>query len=440
MAQSSESTIRLRLYRALQSGLVEKLVASTVFTSQRVRDAKLCNILTEKFGAKTQGVFRAWFHGASVGELETLTPSIFEWVEKGHEVILTVLSESAANAVKKLGRELEKKAPGKVLFSGYSPWEGSWLPALARIKPDCFVTAKYEAWPELWASLGAKGTPLLVVGARPRRSLHVAKRLCGWLGASLPPIHLLAANSHDLKDLKRDFQSPAFRTHWVGEPRWDRVAQRAQALNPRIQQWADRFANLPRPWGLLGSVWPEDLEIWRGRYRQGAGTLWIVPHKTHDEVLASVENHLEKSGMKFLRISKSATAQPAIWDCLLVDELGCLLDLYSIADWAYIGGGFGEGIHSTIEPALFGIPVACGPYRAESFPEVAELRDQEQLTLVEEGEQLESWLSHQWDRLKDSRRVTREKKLWTARNQDRLGAGRRVVDLMLEVIGKVIQE
>jgi len=72
--------------------------------------------------------------------------------------------------------------------------------------------------------------------------------------------------------------------------------------------------------------------------------------------------------------------------CILVDEMGFLSELYSAADWAYVGGGFGKGIHNTIEPAIYGIPIFCGPAKNHRFPEIEYLRELGQLVVLKSSE------------------------------------------------------
>ena len=315
-----------------------------------------------------------WFHASSVGELEMLIPLIESWgaltTESGERVgvIVTIFSESAEGALKKFAWSFAQKGV-RLLFGGFAPWEGEWNDALSRVRPDFFVTARYEAWPELWMSLSDLEIPLLIAGARARSSLKWAKRVCGWVGIATPKIQFCTVGPEDVAELEAQF--PGSRVSITGDPRWERVRERAQRGNVRAKEITEKARALSRPWGVLGSFWADDLKIWDGviRGRAWNGTLWVVPHKTDEARIAELESVLKAANLKYQKTSKATDF--AGLDCVLVDEMGFLAELYSSADWAYVGGGFGQGVHSTIEPAIQGLPVACGPNRAEKFPEIA---------------------------------------------------------------------
>jgi 3-deoxy-D-manno-octulosonic-acid transferase len=313
------------------------------------------------------------------------------------------------------------EGPGAVLYAGYSPWEGHWGRALKEARADVFVTAKYEAWPELWASLSELDVPLLIVGAKARRSLKLAGALCKILGGAVPKLTLLTAREEDSAELASLFAGyRGVAVHCTGEPRWDRVQARARTGSPRARELIERFARLPRPWGVLAQVWSEDMEVWRGQLGPRNGTLWVVPHRVDAEHVAKVEAYLFQAGLK-TRKSSSAGADPEDLDAVLVDEMGVLLELYSAADWVYVGGGFGVSMHSTIEPALYGIPIACGPHGETKFPEIAELRQSGQLAVVRDHEELSAWLEGLRALSPDARQS------WKKQATGRLGATDRVL-------------
>jgi 3-deoxy-D-manno-octulosonic-acid transferase len=254
------------------------------------------------------------------------------------------------------------------------------------------VTAKYEAWPDLWMSLAEREIPLAIVGARARRSLRLGKWLCTAMGARLPEMRLLAAGPEDAAGLAALF--PEARVSVTGEPRWDRVLERSSKGNPRARELVARLRSLPRPWGVLGSAWIEDLDAFRGCLGAIPGTLWTVPHKIDDAHVVPLVQRLSAAGWAPFLTSRENEPAGGGRAAPVVDEVGFLSELYSSADWAYVGGGFGAiSVHSTIEPAITGIPIACGARGTWKFPETAELASSGQLTIVRSAQELEAWVA-----------------------------------------------
>ena len=415
------STKRLRAYRKFQIGLIEKRVLKWFATPERLKDAAESGLASAKIPERTKKR-RLWFHAASVGELESLWSVISEFAESDSEIILSVFSESANVHVQRLARSLSHKK-AKVLYAGYSPWEGNWQQALEKTSPDGFVTSKYEAWPELWASLGMAGIPLFIVGAKERSSLRIAKKICLALGAPLPRMHLLTQTEKSCAELVKLF--PSAEVQCESDPRWDRVAQRASQMNERVGDLKRTFAQLPRPWGVFGSAWSTDILFWKTAGAPPAsGTLWIVPHKVDSKSLVEIEVLLKDWGLTPVRSSHGTRISGQ--SCVVVDEMGFLSELYSLADWAFVGGGFGAGVHSTIEPAIQGIPVACGPNGASKFDEIEELGRTGQLKLVNSSQELLTWVGQ----AVEENLASREK--WREQARARLGVAARVLKFILD--------
>jgi 3-deoxy-D-manno-octulosonic-acid transferase len=435
MKKTKTPPLRLWAYRKFQSWVVEACVLPRVMSERRISEEKIRGILSQRVPPRVSGVERAWFHAASVGELESLTPVILEWAARGQECVVTVLSESAQGSIERLRKSLAS-LPGRALYLGYSPWEGRWEQALRAVNPSIFLTAKYEAWPELWSALAARKISLLIVSAKARRSLRIAGGLCRALGGKIPQIRLLTVRKADEQELKKALPGPEARVIRTGEPRWDRVAARSGEGNPRARALIDQFASHSRPWGVLGQVWPEDMELWRGRYAKGAGTLWVAPHRVDAPSVAAVEVFLIQAGLRVGRTSDQAKLQSLLEsrliDCVLIDEVGFLLELYSAADWAYVGGGFGISMHSTIEPALFGIPVSCGPHGADKFPEIAELRETGQLGVIRHADELDLWLNS----AVAASRNPAQRSEWAEQAKSRLGATQRILQVMADELAE----
>jgi 3-deoxy-D-manno-octulosonic-acid transferase len=383
-------SLRSWIYRGLNAGFVEKCVLPVVLSEVHLQELKHRRDDLMKLAPPASGVRRIWFHASSFGELESLWSVVELASRRGYELVLTVFSGSARGQLERLRGEVERASGGGVIYAGYSPWEGRWGAALRAVRPSVFVTAKYEAWPELWMSLQEHGVPLVVVGARARSSLVIAKRVCRLLGGALPRMTLLTARYMDVAALEKLL--PAARVETAGEPRWDRVFARTKAGSQRARELVESMAHLPRPWGVLGSAWLEDLKEWGDALARAPGTLWLVPHRVERESVELMRAFVEERGLSAKLTSRRDVGVGATPKCVFVDEMGFLSELYAAADWAFVGGGFGSGVHSTIEPAIHGIPLACGPKGAEKFPEVAELVETGQLTVVDGVKAIGAWM------------------------------------------------
>lgn len=419
---------RLSLYRGFQRRFLRPGVFRRVVSAERYADSAELQ-LPKRFERRQPGVPRIWCHAASAGELELIWEVIREQALHRCELIITVFSESARTGLQRIVTELAGSS-ARVVHAGYSPWEGNWERSLEAADPDLFVTVKYEAWPDLWFSLAGREVPLMVVGARARSSFRIIKRLRALLGGRLPALFLALAEEGERGDLAALFPEAEIRV--TGDPRWDRVEQRARRGNERAAELIREAAasgRCPRPWGVIGSAWREDLAALEACLPRFSGTLWVVPHEVKGRALESVVEALEGWGRPVRRTS----AGEAEWaSMVLVDEMGFLSELYSAADWAVVGGGFGKSVHSTIEPAIRTVPVLCGPRGVERFTETGQLERVRQLTVARDAAQVRSW----WERYAERGASAEEREMWARHARERLGAAGRVsrwIDSLLQV-------
>jgi len=277
-----------------------------------------------------------WFHAASVGELESLWPLIQTAAGNGNALILTILSESAQKPLAQLRKQLEEKN-AEIIFTGHSPWEGEWKAALQNWKPKLFITAKYEAWPDLWVSLQEEKVPLAMISVRARKSLRIARWFCEKLGFGLPELFLFPCTEEEVDGLVQLL--PSSKVQVAGEPRWDRVYARFQLGNQRAKALVEMYEESAKPWGVIGSAWLKDLEFLKSFLLEQKGTLWVVPHRVDDPSIREIENFLKSIGLTASRTSNNrASKSNSSPTCILIDEIGVLSELYSVADWAFVGG------------------------------------------------------------------------------------------------------
>ncbi len=383
-----ESALRMNLYRWFARFILGKF--------QIKRNSNLENCYSDPSQLKSKRHY--WFHGASAGELEGLFPIIEKMVDLSHsmsasiEITLTTFSESGLPAIQKF---LEKNTAikGIIRFSGLSPLEGYWKRRLKEASPTALIGMKYEAWPDLWVSLRELGIPLYLINVTERSSLRWIARILKAMGEKTPRLIFEIPDFQDQKKIETRFPHAIF--YKGSDPRWDRVFERSSKLNSRIEVLEKKYQEFPRPWGVLGSLWIEDLETLAIALRKmDQGTLWVAPH------LLSPKN-IQKIRKKFLELNfetfqsneeivVSDHQKPKV---ILINEIGILAELYSVADWAFVGGGFTRnGLHNTMEPAVYGIPVSAGPKNADQFLEVKKLQEKHQLTLLRGADDFTHWV------------------------------------------------
>lgn len=332
-----------------------------------------------------------WFHAASVGEFEGLLPLIEECAQRGAVAAVSVWSHSGDGALERLRRKWD-------IPILRAPHEGDWEIQLRNARPTAVIVYRYEAWPDLWASCSELKIPLLLLGARARSSLKWVKRILRVLGVSLPPLGGSYFVDSDRPGLETLFPNSVFQSSV--NPRWQRASLRTSgSLSGRALEVAEILRTLPQPLLFLAQVWPSDFENLGLNLASWPGGVVVVPHSLEPESLEKVVKSVQDRGIS-LRWSDAESAvrtYPETARGLVVNEQGVLAELYRFADRAYVGGGFERGIHSVIEPACAGIPVACGPLRVEAFEETVILRESGQLSILNAAVDWEKWLLNKSD-------------------------------------------
>jgi 3-deoxy-D-manno-octulosonic-acid transferase len=295
-----------------------------------------------------------WFHASSVGEglqAESVMAELRR-LRPDCQVMYTHFSASA----EELGRRLA------VDVADYLPYDlpHSIQRLLASLEPALLVFSKLDVWPELATRAATTGIPVTMVAA----TVSPGSTRLRWPARSFlrPGYQVIAAaaaiSAEDAERLAR-LGVPRDRIEIVGDPRFDSVSQRVEAVTP-----GDRLLHLGEnaPTLVAGSTWPADETVLLGAfaqlYQRHPARLILVPHEPTPEHLELVEEKARALKIPVERLSEATGASPLI----LVDRTGVLSVVYGSGAMAYVGGGFGgAGLHSVLEPAAWGIPVAFGP-------------------------------------------------------------------------------
>lgn len=342
-------------------------------------------ILKEKVDPNAQYV---WFHAASLGEFEQGRP-LMEQLRQDHpeyKILLTFFSPS--------GYEVRKNYAGADIIC-YLPLDTitNARRFLRTIRPVMAFFIKYEFWYNYLHILKHRGVPVYSVSSifRPGQIFF------RWYGRQYS--HVLKCFTHFFvqNEISKELLGTIGITNVsiVGDTRFDRVLQIKAAAKqlPIVEAFLDvrgegsevrgeksgaaesGSAEAPKVF-VAGSSWPPDEDIFIPFFNEHRDwKLIIAPHVIGEEHLKQIESKL--AGRKVARYSSlEDPGNPEIPDnleVLIIDCFGLLSSIYHYADVTYVGGGFGVGIHNTLEAAVWDVPVIFGPNN-ERFQEAQGLK------------------------------------------------------------------
>ena len=351
-------------------------------------------ILKEKVDPEAKYV---WFHAASLGEFEQGRP-LMEELRREHpeyKILLTFFSPS--------GYEVRKNYEGADIIT-YLPLDTitNARRFLRAVRPVMAYFIKYEFWYNYLHILKHRGVPVYSVSSIFRPDQVFFK----WYGRQYGKVlncftHFFVQNEVSKELLaKIGIKNVTI----VGDTRFDRVLQIKEAAKqlPIVEEFVKESGvrsqesvghSKPRVF-VAGSSWPPDEEIFIKYFNQHPEwKLIIAPHVIGEDHLRQIEKLLE--GCKVVRYTKisenSEYSENA--DVLIIDCFGLLSSIYRYGDVAYVGGGFGVGIHNLLEAAVWSVPVFFGPNN-QKFQEAQGLKQNGGLEITD----YESFAS-QMDRL-----------------------------------------
>ncbi|HZF67291.1 MAG TPA: glycosyltransferase N-terminal domain-containing protein [Gemmatirosa sp.] len=321
-----------------------------------------------------------WVHAPSVGEGLQARP-VLEWARRARPDVQCVYTFYSPSA-ERFARGLVER--GLADHADYLPFDtpGDAHALLDGLRPSALVFAKLDVWPVLVDAARARGVRLGMVSA----TLAAGSSRTGGLAALLlrdayAALDAVGAIAEDDAARLRALGVRPERIRVTGDTRYDQVWARARAAERDAARAAPPLAPLLAPPGahrftlVAGSTWPADdavlLPAWTTLAAdRGAppARLVVAPHEPTSAHLAPVAAWAERAGLTLARLSAVERGEATgDVDVLLVDRVGVLGDLYAVGQAAFVGGGFhAAGLHSVLEPAAFGLPVAFGPRHANS--------------------------------------------------------------------------
>ena len=360
-----------------------------------------------------------WFHCSSVGEFEQARPLI-EWYKenrKEYRILLTFFSPS--------GYEMRKNYPlADWIF--YLPVDtaSNARRFLDAVKPEKAVFIKYEFWYNYLNQLKKMGVKTYIVSAIFREDQVFFKSWGGLFRNMLASFTALFVQD-ELSGRLLEGIGIKENVTICGDTRFDRVNQITASSRefPAISKFSkDSFTV------LAGSTWPPCEEILAATVKNFSKVkLVIAPHEIHKEHIAKIlETFKGYKLLKFSDVKDESDPRLESSNVLLIDCMGILSSIYRYGDFAYIGGGFGVGIHNILEAATYGIPVAFGP-KYQKFKEARDLVALQGATPVRGQEEFYALL----DKMVKSRPVREERgRICLDYVKKNLGATEKIIKVM----------
>jgi 3-deoxy-D-manno-octulosonic-acid transferase len=316
-------------------------------------------ILKEKVDPQAKYV---WFHAASLGEFEQGRP-LMERLRKEHpeyKILLTFFSPS--------GYEVRKNYEGADIIC-YLPLDTpiNAIRFLRLVRPVMAFFIKYEFWYNYLHILKHRNVPVYSVSSIFRPGQVFFK----WYGRQYGRVLNCFTHFFVQNEVSKELLAKIGITDVsvVGDTRFDRVLQIKEAAKqlPIVEEFVKESGEYAKPKVFVaGSSWPPDEEIFIKYFNEHKDwKLIIAPHVIGEDHLKQIEKLLEgRKVIRYTAAEKSLTSHLSSLtssDVLIIDCFGLLSSIYHYGDVAYVGGGFGVGIHNLLEAAVWDVPVFFGP-------------------------------------------------------------------------------
>ncbi|MBO7199081.1 MAG: 3-deoxy-D-manno-octulosonic acid transferase [Alistipes sp.] len=322
-----------------------------------------------------------WLHAASLGEFEQGRPIIERIKELIPDaiVVLTFFSPS--------GYEIRKNYPGADhIFYLPSDTPSNVTRFINAVHPEVAIFVKYEFWLNYLNELRLRNIPTYLVSAifRPTQ-IHFHPWGTMWRRALNTYTTIFLQDDASKELLHRVGYD---RNVVAGDTRFDRVATIASAARriPIVENFKGDGHLF-----VAGSTWGKDEELLIELINHHPDIRFVIaPHEMDEARMQHIEKKVDGGVARYTRSSDSSDFSNT--QVLILDTIGLLSSLYGYARWAYIGGGFGVGIHNTLEAATFGLPIAFGP-NYHKFREACDMIELGAACSISSYTELEAWFS-----------------------------------------------
>lgn len=308
-----------------------------------------------------------WVHCSSLGEFEQGRPVIEKAKTEfpNHKIVVSFFSPS--------GYEVRKNYKGAD-YIFYLPLDTKQnAKALVKtLHPEILILVKYEYWYNLLKRLQKKKIPVIVISAVIKEKNVFFKAWGSWFRKIIRRISHFFVQDQDSKNL---LESINFHEVTVsGDTRFDRVKEILNSKNELI--FVEKFKGNSKLI-VAGSTWPDDDEILTDFINSKLPEDWKIifaPHNIDQKKIIQLKEKLKLPTTIYTQLKEEELTDSRV---LIVDTIGILTKIYAYADVSYVGGGFTKtGVHNTLEPAVFGVPIIFGPNYQRYF-EAIELIENE---------------------------------------------------------------
>ncbi len=327
----------------------------------------------------------AWFHCASLGEFEQGRAVIEMFKERypSYAILVTFFSPS--------GYEVRKNYD-KADYIFYLPIDTSSNAKrfLEVINPQIAIFIKYEFWVNYLKELHRRGVKSYVVSAIFRPSQLFFKSYGKQYKSILECFTHIFVQNNESEQLLRSIGISGVTI--CGDTRFDRVYDISQNL-PSISLF-EKFSHDKEVF-ITGSSWEPDDDITINLIEKFADIKFVIaPHELSESKISKMERSISELGRDVVRYTQiTSEDRAAASDVIIVDTIGILSKVYRYCKYGYIGGGFGVGIHNTLEAATFGIPLIFGP-NYKRFMEAVHLVDIGAATPINDENDAVKWLNN----------------------------------------------
>ena len=295
-----------------------------------------------------------WFHAASLGEYEQGLPVIERVKETypSHKIIISFFSPSGYEV-----RKNNQVADETV----YLPLDtkSNAQDFIKAIHPDMVFFIKYEFWPNYLTELKTRKIPTYLISGIFRENQLFFKWYGQFYKKALDAFTYFFVQNEKSKTLLQRLGKSNVAIS--GDTRFDRVATILERDN--TLEFIENFTT-NKTTIVAGSTWPKDETLLVSYINTTNHDLKfiIAPHNIKQEQIKELKDSIVKKTVLYSEFKADPTLNLATFDVFIIDTIGILTKIYSYADIAYVGGGFGNpGIHNILEPATFGIPIVIGP-------------------------------------------------------------------------------